>query len=71
MDLKIGKRYWFRDREFVYNGLYARNDNKCNSNAILIRKNGDEWSINKNDIKQSLSELTENMNTKYFRIIDN
>lgn len=59
-----GKRYWFKDRSCVYSGLYARDDDKRNDCIILVRRNGDEWSIKKKDLFESKEKLLESVEYK-------
>lgn len=42
-ELQKGKRYWFRNINQIYSGLYDGMENE--HLARLVRKNGDVWAI--------------------------
>lgn len=60
-DLISGKRYWFRDRECIYSGLYGGEIDEHNGNAILQRRNGDRWSIPLKDLYATSREAQGNI----------
>lgn len=55
-----GKRYWFRNGNCIYSGLFGGeiNEQKC---AVLHRRNGDEWAIPLEHVYATAKEAQSNM----------
>ena len=64
-ELVKSKRYWFNNSNIIYSGLFTGEYTK-GGNAILIRRNGDLWSIPIADIYDSRAEILKHYkNCKY------
>ena len=64
-ELVKSKRYWFANYNIIYSGLFTGEHTK-GGHAILIRRNGDLWSISIDNIYDSRAEILKRYkNCKY------
>ena len=64
-ELVKSKRYWFTNYNIIYSGLFT-GEYTNGGHAILIRRNGDLWSISIDNIYDSRAEILKRYkNCKY------